>query len=946
MPFRPINTQKEEPISAETQQSIPEQVVDTAVEQAQPKKSGFRVLNQPTPEETKVQRDTDLLNAFAQGLHESAPGELNKAIFGSVSSGQPQESGFWESVFRQGGELTGDAALMGIGALIGGGIGTLGGPVGVAVGGTAGAFALPAFLKEASRQYRKFQEGGGNLTFGEFISSADKVANRTLSEGAFGVILGGVKKSIGLLEKIPAVKQMFDTRYVGNLSRGATEIAAEVGTATGIPAVAEGRLPDKEDVARAAVLFTGGRAAHLPGQLSDLIKTGKPGKFNYALADRVQELDLAYPPLQEFKKGENPSYKNSVELDRNLTAFDASYINNIVSKINSLSPLEFMSADEAGRKMRESLKPPELPQEEARPKREPSTPEEKPVKPIKREVPLSQNPLLQAIEVISPHQVQSKAELGRRISKQYREGREREYAPLKERYTNQTEMIKGYTVVDESIPDEIQGFIDKFEPLAIPGSEAQLIVSNAKRMRDLFLQHDKDGEVAGFKEASLDKVVGNNRSIKQIPNWDVPPEMKDNLATLTQMVDGHIEGHLRNILPELADEYVNLNRDYAEFKNRWDNADMKIFYDRTVNNEKVANQFLKLDEFTQLSQAFSGNPEGDATLNLIRREAWRDKLGRDALNAKTQEQYFDATSRFEERDFADLMEYLSPDQRQDVQNAINHSDQIRRAEQLASQQYSQDAATYQNQMQQWKQREGLRRKQESEENKKEAQEIQNRKKTIQTKQDLLVSLLRENPAEIVGNMKTIEGIRRIKEATKSVQNGKELYDSLARYETENMFDFMKEGYIRSGRVPYDELKIQMRNKEFRAKLKELNGDKFVKDIDELVDLSDQLSKDYKKKTVQFRDDPTTLSTVLQIYSLLGLAQGNLITPLLAYTAKKNILKIGMKAQNMWTNKRYYDPEYIHKTINMARAAEKGNKAEIRRQAALLEAPYLIPVNKE
>src|SRR5271155_1016593 len=143
------------------------------------------------------------------------------------------------------------------------------------------------------------------------------------------------------------------------------------------------------------------------------------------------------------------------------------------------------------------------------------------------------------------------------------------------------------------------------------------------------------------------------------------------------------------------------------------------------------------------------------------------------------------------------------------------------------------------------------------------------------KKDLLVSLLRDNPADIVGNMKTIEGIRRIREATKSIQNGKELYDSLARYETENMLDFMKEAYIRSGRVPYDELKIQMKNKDYRAKLKELNGETFVKDIDELVDLSDKLSKDFKKKTVQFRDDPTTLSTILQIYSLLGLAHGNL-----------------------------------------------------------------------
>src|SRR5277367_1680545 len=196
MPFRSLNTGNKEPVSAETQENIPEQAVDNAVEQTKPNKSNFRILTPQTKEEVKSKKESDLFGAFAQGLQESAPGEINQAIFGSVASGEEQESGFWESVFKEAGTLTADAPLMGIGTIIGGSLGTSFGPIGTVVGGAAGAFALPAFLKESSRQYRKFQEGGGNLTFGEFITAADKVANKTLTEGAFGVILGAVKKSV------------------------------------------------------------------------------------------------------------------------------------------------------------------------------------------------------------------------------------------------------------------------------------------------------------------------------------------------------------------------------------------------------------------------------------------------------------------------------------------------------------------------------------------------------------------------------------------------------------------------------------------------------------------------------------------------------------------------------------------------------------------------------
>lgn len=928
--LRPIRIpSREEPKEEEQQaQPAPAPVAESAPTSLRPLQVG-----QPKEEP----QEQGKLERFEKGLLRSTSGELSGAVSGRPREEievKPESDGFWNSVIEESGNLVGDAPFIAIGGAIGGTLGTTlgatlgpaGALIGGGVGGSFGALAMPAFLKEASREYRKFQDSGGDLTFGEFLQSADKVANATLREGAFGVALGAINKGMGFLRKVPAIDKLFNTKYIGPVAEGTATLGAEVTGATTIPAAAEGRLPTAEDAARAAVLFAGQKSAHLPFQLIDAVKEARSERFNYALADKVQDLDLAYPPLQEFRKNDNPVYKNSVELDRNLTAFDQSYIDNMISRINAISSVEFPSAHEAGTEMRNTLGP--LAAVEI-PAKTPGTPE--PVKPIERPVPLLQNmnPIRIAGEQIS-NAAPTKAELGRRITRQYEAGRQHEYEPLQQRYREQERETAGLDVVDQSVPGEVQEFIDRFEPGAIPGSQASTISANARLVRDLFVQYDEEGNIAGYRAVPMRRLIQVNRSIKQIPNWDVPPEMLDNLNTLTRQIDGIITDHLEQVNPDLATEYRELNADYALFKNRWDNADMRVFYDRTENSESVAKKFSNLDQFTQLAQAFEGTPQGDQVLNLIRREVWNDRFGRDAREARTEADFQDAMKDITDRDFNDVNEFLTPEQRARTLTAMQRSNQIRTSAIRSSEQFSQNKERYDQEMRRWKEQEASRKEKDK-----------NLRADVQTKQDLLVSLLQEDPAKLVGNMHTIEGIKRIKDASNKVPEGDKLYDSLARYETEQMFNFMGEGYLRTGRVPYTELKLKMHDKEFRAKLKELNGEGFVKEMDQLVDIQDDLSKNFKEHTVKFKDDPTTLNTILHIYSILGLAQGNIMTPLMAFTAKKSILRVGNKAWNMWSGRRNFDQKSIHRVLNAARAVRSGNKEAIRKQEALLNIPYKL-----
>ena len=947
--FRQIQIEDEAPEETNEQEvvvdeqasvDIQEPVPQLQVEEKKPEVPfSFRAVEQPIQsEEAIVEKDSSgFKNAFKRGLNRSASGEVGNLVFGTKPDETPmQDPSFWESVVEESGNLIGDAPYMAIGgtigSVIGGSLGSsvpvVGTAIGSAAGGSFGALAIPAFLKEASRQYRDFQDKGGDLTFGEFLQRADQVANRTLNEGMFGVILGATGKSIDLLNKIPAVKQLFDTRYIGGLTKTAGTIAAETGVATGVPAIAEQRMPTKEDAARAAVLFAGGRLAHLPGQLYDNIKESKSKKFNYALADKIKKLDLAYPPIQEFKSGENPVYKNSVELDRNLTTFDQSYMENIISKINSISDVEFSSAHEAGKQMKDQLAPltaVKIP--------EPITPEAEPVNPVNRPVPLVSNPLEEVMKRISNNAASSKADLGRRITYQYEVGRHSEKVPLDQRFESQRKELTGIDIVDPSLVSEIESFARQFEYAAIPGSAAERIVKNADKLVHSLAQFDEEGSLAGYTSAPIQQIIDINRSIKQIPNWDVPPEMLDNLNTLTRMIDQSVTGHLTKTNPMLAEEFTNLNQDYAAFKNRWDNNDMRIFYDRTENSEAVYNQFKHLDNFLQLEQALGGDFRGDKVLNLIRREVWNDGIGRNAIRARTEGEFENATRDLTMRKLRDLSEYLTPEQREIAMQSMNHSNQIRTSAIRASESFSEKRSVYEKEMEQWIRREDSRRKKEVEQ-----------RRLVQDKQDLLVSLLQEDPAALVGNMKTIEGIKRMREATKKVEKGNELFDSLARYETEQMFNFMRNEYMKTGRVPYTQMKIRMNDKEFRAKLKELNGDKFTQDVDELVSVADKLSKNFKEKVVEYKDDPTTLNTILHIYSLLGLANGDIMTPLMAFTVKKNMLKMSGKAYSLWSNKNNYNQEYIHKTLEAAKAINKryNNKKQIREKGSRLNIPLQSP----
>lgn len=279
--------QLEAPTPAEKVIDIKQGTVGQQQPQPQPEKPADL---KPTKEQSR------LMDAFKKGLK------------GSVSGGAQQEEvlqdeSFWESIVQEAGTFTGDTPYFiaggTLGTTMGAALGSYGGPFGTAagglIGGAAGAMALPAFLKASINEYRDYVNQGNDLTFGEFLQKADSVASETLNAGLFGAILGSVSKAVPILQKIPGIGKLFTSK----IAQKAATITGEATIASFLPAAVEGRLPTKEDVAKAFVLTVGMNAIHAPEKL-----------VKYA-SEKVQKKYSPEAPksLEQVKKVEKLMYE-------------------------------------------------------------------------------------------------------------------------------------------------------------------------------------------------------------------------------------------------------------------------------------------------------------------------------------------------------------------------------------------------------------------------------------------------------------------------------------------------------------------------------------------------------------------------------------------------------------------------------------------------------------
>lgn len=232
---------------------------------------------------------------------------------------------WYEKVAAAGAQMVSEIPEMVVGAVAGGAAGTAGGaavgsavPVvgtiaGGAVGGIlgtgAGAFAVPAAIRESLIQAYTANEVGSS---GDFLSRATIVLKTTGKEGLIGAATFGM----GAAAKLGTATLMGAGSAAGAIGTGAATMAtrggqavvgtagtaAELGTMVVTPAALEGRLPEPEDFLNAAILLAGAKgAAVAAGKLQTIYaRTGKTPEevVAEAKADPTIAAEVAKPEVE------------------------------------------------------------------------------------------------------------------------------------------------------------------------------------------------------------------------------------------------------------------------------------------------------------------------------------------------------------------------------------------------------------------------------------------------------------------------------------------------------------------------------------------------------------------------------------------------------------------------------------------------------------------------
>jgi GNAT superfamily N-acetyltransferase len=218
-----------------------------------------------------------VLDALQAGYQGSATGLAVRRQLPDVVL-DPSHAKWYEKLAAGASQMGAELPEMVVGGVGGAAAGTaVAGPVGGIVGGGAGAFAVPTAIRESLMQaYSKGDVKGA----GDFLNRAAIVLKATAKDalvggatmGAGGLASRTVGKAIA-----PAIGETVGTGTARAAITGA-QTTAELGTMVVTPALLDGKLPEPEDFANAAILLAG---VHGAGRVASRIrsiyaKTGVP----------------------------------------------------------------------------------------------------------------------------------------------------------------------------------------------------------------------------------------------------------------------------------------------------------------------------------------------------------------------------------------------------------------------------------------------------------------------------------------------------------------------------------------------------------------------------------------------------------------------------------------------------------------------------------------------
>lgn len=435
--------------------------------------------------------------------------------------------------------------------------------------------------------------------------------------------------------------------------------------------------------------------------------------------------------------------------------------------------------------------------------------------------------------------------------------------PIKEEFTRRWENFNTQIEIIPSGPqavlaEELNNFVNKEKGSLLLGestAEAR-VLSAAENLRDkLALQ-------GGLVGVTVSDIIKTKRTMADVAKWEFGgSNYESQYKKIVGDLDRAIDRVLQNYNPELLAEFRELNAEYSQFKDVFENKNvMPLFEPKNENYNAIYNSFVSNpDNLRSLEDLFVNNPRGEQLTNQVKRDYAQHITDRPNITP---------------RELRDLSQVLGPEYENQLaeyalqrQNAIDHPlPRITRQRELPVRPGAfQEAANP-----------SIRGR---------VKETGVERANVGVRKKVYEYLAKKKPEEIMHQMDTIGGIRRLRNALELTPEGRELFKDLTRYKFAEMIDNkMKDSVTENVKLgTFSKLLESGKNKELS---KELLGKEVFNKLQLLQKNSGQLAESASK----FFNASKSGSTLVDM-GLIGTAATGVLTgnPFLAVPA---LAKIG------------------------------------------------------
>ncbi len=444
--------------------------------------------------------------------------------------------------------------------------------------------------------------------------------------------------------------------------------------------------------------------------------------------------------------------------------------------------------------------------------------------------------------------------------------------PIKEEFDERFKDIRrevGYLGKDTQakLASDVGKFVREHEGSLLLGestAEAKVLKA-AQKLKDQLVT--SDGALIGV---SLQDLIKTRRTLGDVANWEFGgSNFESAYKTLVGEINEAIDRTLKDYSPRLFKKYKELNAEYAAYKDMFEQKNLRALFEPKNNNyNKIYNDFISdPDKLQSLDDIFYLTKRGEEAINQVKRDYAEKFISKQNLTDK---------------EVRNLQKSLGDQHAKSVEEYVASRKKASAAPKAAKKQplpvvpQGKPAAT---------------------------KSLAARKinETAASEQKRMYEYLsKKTPDQILKQMDTIDGIKRLRHALQRTEEGKQLFKDLSRYKLDDMIskkmtDSAKE-QVKLGK--FSNLLSTGKNREIA---KELLSKEAYQRLTKLQSISGKLAESANKFLNTSQSGSTVADMSLVSSIAVGIMTGN---PFLVFPAVASVGGMRMISNLL------ADPQYL------------------------------------